>query len=84
MWKTQLIVTIDQNKSLYIIDFDNHNYITLGKCINFAGKTIPSILLVSGVNILYKRYQHNDLNRDIGIGITESSNANDNIVLEWL
>ena len=26
--KTQLIVIIDQNKSLYIIDSDNHNYTT--------------------------------------------------------
>lgn len=52
--KAQLVVTIDANKFFCMINPENHNYIISIKYINLAGKTIPPMLLISRVNILYK------------------------------
>lgn len=52
--KAQLIVTINPNKLFYMIDLKNRNYITLAKCIGSAGEIIPPMLVIFGVNILYK------------------------------
>lgn len=82
--KTQLVVTIDSNKLFYVINPENRDYNTLVKYISFAGKTIPPMLLVSKVNILHKRCQHNNLNSDIVIGITKTGYTNDNTALKWL
>lgn len=69
-------MTIDPNKLLHIIDFDSCNYITSIECISFLEETIPPMLLISRVNILYKWCQHNDLDGDIVIGIIETGYAN--------
>ena len=52
--KAQLVVTMDLNKPLRIIDPDNRDYITSVKCIGSLKKTMPSMLLISRVNILHK------------------------------
>ncbi len=75
---------MDPNKPLRMIDHDICDYITSVECIGSAGETIPPMLLVSGVNILYKWCQHKDLESDIVIGKTETRYANDDTVLEWL
>ena len=67
-----------------MIDPDNRDYITSVECIGSVGETIPPMLLVSGVNILYKWYQHNNLGGDIVISTTETGYANDDTALEWL
>ena len=81
--KAQLVVTIDPNKPVRMINPENRNYITSVECISSAGETIPPMLLVSGVNILYKWCQNNDLDGEIVIGTTETGYANDDMVLEW-
>ena len=73
---------MNPNKPLHMIDPDNCNYITSVECISSAGETIPPMLLVSRVNILYKWYQHNNLEGDIVIGITETGYANDDTALK--
>ena len=82
--KAQLVVIMDPNKSLCMIDPDNYDYITSIECIGSVGETIPPMLLVSGVNILYNWYQYNNLEGDIMIGITETDYVNDDTALEWL
>ena len=68
-----------------MIDPENRDYITSVECsIGSAGETIPPMLLVSRVNILHKRCQHNDLDGDTVIGTTETGYANDDTALEWL
>ena len=42
------------------------------------------MLLISGVNILHKWRQHNDLGGGIVIDTTETGYANDDTALEWL
>lgn len=80
--KAQLVVTMDPNKSLCMIDSENHDYIISVEYIGSAGEIIPPILLVFRVNILHKQCQHNDLNSDIIIGITETGYINNDITLE--
>lgn len=75
---------MDINKPFYIIDLKNHDYIISVQCISSAGETILPILLISGVNILYKWYQYNNLDGNIVIGIMETGYANNDIALEWL
>lgn len=65
-----------------MIDFENYYYITLVEYIGFMSKTILPIFLNFRVNILYKRYQYNDLDRDIVISITETSYVNNDIALK--
>ena len=82
--KPNWFVTMDANKPLRMIDPENRDYITSVECIGSAGETIPPMLLISGVNILHKWCQHNDLDGDVGIGTTETVYANDDTALEWL
>lgn len=65
-----------------MIDPENHDYIPLVESIGSADETIPLMLLVSRVNILYKWCQYNDLNGDIVIGITETGYVNNDIALK--
>lgn len=53
--KAKLVVTMDPNKSLRMIDPKNHDYITSVERIGSAGEIIPSMLLISGVNILHNK-----------------------------
>lgn len=73
---------MNPNKPFCIINYKNCNYITSIKYINIASEIIPSILLVFGVNILYKQYQHNNLDGNIIIGIRKTGYTNNNIVLK--
>ena len=65
---SKLVVTMDINKPLLMIDLENRNYITSAECIGSASETIPPMFLISGVNILYKRCQNNDLGDNIVTG----------------
>ena len=82
--KAQLVVTMDPNKPLRMIDPENRDYITSVECIGSAGGTIPPTLLISGVNILHRWCQHNDLDGDIVIGTTETGYASDDTALKCL
>ncbi len=82
--KAHLVVIIDSNKPLRMIDPENRDYITLVECIGSADETIPPILLISGVNILHKWCQDNNLDGETLIGTTETGYANDNTALDWL
>ena len=80
--KAQLVVTIDRTKLFCMIDPDNCDYITSVECIGSSGKTIPPMLQVSGVNILYKWCQHNNFEGEIVISTTETGYANGDTALE--
>ena len=82
--KAQLVVIMDPNKPPRMIGPENRDYITSVEFIGSAGETIPPILLISGVNILHKWCQHNDLDGDVVIGTTETGYANNDTALEWL
>ncbi len=82
--KTQLVVTMEPIKLLRMIDPENHDYITLVEYIGSAGEIIPPMLLISGVNILRKWCLDNNLDDETLIGTTDTRNANDDTVLDWL
>ena len=75
--KAQLVVTMDLNKPFCMINLKNRDYITSVKCIGPAGETIPPMWFVSGVNILHKWCQNDNLDGDIVIDTTETGYAND-------
>jgi hypothetical protein len=50
---SHLMMTLSQRKVI-ITDPDNRDYITSAECINEAGDSIPSFLILKGVNILSK------------------------------
>ena len=60
-----------------MINSENRDYITSLECLGSAGETIPPMLLISGVNILHNWCQHNDLDREVVIGTTQTSYLND-------
>lgn len=80
--KAQLVIIMDMNKSLYIINPENRDYITSIEYIVSADKTILPMLLIFRVNIFHKWYLHNDLDDNIVIGITKTSYTNNNTTLE--
>lgn len=80
--KIKLVVIIDLN-NFCIVDPKNHDHIISVKYIGSINlKTILLMLLVFKINILYKWYQHNDLDRDIVISITKTGYINNNITLK--
>ena len=70
---------MDPNKPFCIIDLESCDYITSVECIVRTGETIPPILLISGV---HKWCQLSNLDGNIVIGKTETSYANNDILLE--
>ena len=52
--RTQLIVTMNVNKSLRMTDSNNRDYIISMKCVSFANDVISSLFILSEVNILHK------------------------------
>ena len=79
--KAQLIVIMNVNKSLRMIDSDNRDYITSMKCVSSADDVISSFFILSEVNILHKWCQHNDLNEDTLIEISDTDYSNDNLTM---
>lgn len=67
-----------------MIDPETRDYITSVKCIGSAGECFPPMFLISGVNILYKWGQYNNLDGDVVIDIMETSYVNNNTVLKQL
>ncbi len=51
---TQLVVNFNLKKSFWMIDLDNHDYITSVDFINSNGETTSFIFSISRVNILSK------------------------------
>lgn len=82
--RAHLVITLDPNKPLRMTDLKNHDYITSVECISSAGEAIPPLLILSGVNILHKWCQHNDLDGDKLIGTSETGYLNDDLAIDWL
>ncbi len=60
----QLFITFDFYKSFKIINSNNCYYMTSLKYINSFDKTISSIVLISRINITYKRFINNNLDTE--------------------
>ena len=55
-----------------MINPENCDCITSVECIGSAGEAFPPMLLISGISILNKSCQRNDLDSDVVIGITKT------------
>ena len=79
--RTQLIVTMNVNKSLRMTDSNNRDYITLMKCVSLTDDVISFLFIISEVNILHKWWQHNDLNKDTLIEISDTNYSNNDFTM---
>lgn len=52
--RAQMIITLNPKRSFRMMNPDNRDYITSVKCVSSADEVIPSMLIISGVNILHK------------------------------
>ena len=82
--RTQMIITLNVNKSLRMTDSDNRDYITSMKCISSTEHVISLLIIISKIHILHKWCEHNDLDDDILIEISESDYSNDDLAMNWL
>lgn len=82
--RTQVVISLNRRKSLRLMDPDNRDYITSVECISSAGDVIPPLLIISGVHILHKWCQENDLDGETLIGTSETGYSNDDLALDWL
>lgn len=78
------MITLDPNKRLYITDPKNRDYITSVKCISSTSEAIPPLLILLGLNILYKWCQHNNLDKDTVIGKSKTGYLNYDLAIDWL
>lgn len=78
------MITLDPNKPLRMTDPENRDYITSVECISSAGEAILPLVILSGVNILHKWCQHNDLDGDKLIGTSETGYSNGGLAIDWL
>ena len=81
---THLVVTLSSHKRIMIADPDNRDYIASVECISGVGGSVPSFLILKGVNILHKWALENDLKDDIVLTTSDSGYSNDFLALEWL
>ena len=82
--RAQIVITLDPRKPLRMTDPDNRDYITSVECISSAGDVIPPLLILSGIHILHKWCQHNDLDGETLIGTSETGYSNDDLAMDWL
>ena len=82
--RAQMVITMDPKKPLRMTDPDNRDYITTVECISSGGEVIPPLIIISGVQILHKWCQENDLHDDILIGTSDSGYSNDDLAMDWL
>ena len=82
--RAQMVITLDPRRSLRKTDPDNRDYITLVESISSGGEVIPPLLIVSGVHILHKWCQQNDLDGETLIGTSETGYSNDDLAIDWL
>ena len=82
--RAQMVITLDPRRSLRMTDPDNRDYITSVESINSAGEVIPPMLIISGVHILHKWCQENDLDEEVLIGTSETGYSNDDLAIDWL
>lgn len=59
------VITVDPDKPLLLTDPNNREYITSVESISGRGKKIPPILILSGIYILEKWADENNLDDDI-------------------
>lgn len=63
----------------------NRDFITMTKCINATGKTIPPLCILKGTQILYQHVTEAlDLTLQMLLSVTKSGYSNDQIAFYWI
>lgn len=67
-----------------MIDPDNREYITSVENISGGGKTVPQMLILSGIYIVEKWAEENDLDEYIVLATSATGYSNDELALQWV
>ena len=81
--RAQQIITRDTYQRAYIPDPDNRKSLTAIETIGGNGHVLPSMLILSGTQHLEKWFFDGGLEDKTLVAITETSYANDDILLQW-
>lgn len=82
--RAQVVVTFEHRKWLRLDNPDSRDYITSVQCISSAGDVIPPLIIISGVHILHKWCEENDLDGETLIGTSKTGDSNDDLAMIWL
>ena len=82
--KAHCVVTLDPNKPLLLTDPDNREYLTSVETISGGGLSIPPMLILSGIGILEKLAEENDLDGNIPLATRPQGYSNDVLAIRWL
>lgn len=66
-----------------MIDPDNKEYVSSVECISAGGRDIPSMLILSGKQVL-ERWAANNLDGDTLFATSDSRYSNDDLAMDWL
>ncbi len=75
---------MDHGKPLLLTDPDNREYLTSVETISGGRLSIPSMLILSGIVILEKWAQENDLDGNIPLATSLKGYSNDVLAIRWL
>jgi hypothetical protein len=74
--RSDFVITLNSDRRIYFKDSENRKSLISMKCINGTGKNIPSMLILTGVNLLSSHF-NNDIDDDIAIATAETGYSND-------
>ena len=83
--RSEWVITLadDKQKKVFSKDPDNLESLTAIECINGAGGSIPSFLILSRL-IIQGSWAENDLNDGVILSTAETGYSNDWLSIEWL
>ena len=83
--RSDWVITLadDKQKKVFSKDPDNRESLTAIECINGAGGSIPSFLILSGL-MIQGSWAENDLNDGVMLSTAETGYSNDWLSIEWL
>ena len=83
MARTDYVVTIDPRRAIRSKDPGNRKSLTSVEAINGVGRSIPPILILTGINLLAPFFL-NDLDDEILVTTADTGYSNDWIALQWI
>ena len=78
-----MVVTRHVNRTLFLRDAENRDFITSIECISASGEVIPPHLVLKGNQVLHK-WGNTQIPNDYLVGYSESGYSNGDLALEWL
>ena len=79
-----IVILLYKRQELRIPDSENRDHITSVKCINSGGRSIPSFLILKGINILDKWSLKNQIRNGVILSTSPTGYTNNELSLAWI